>query len=48
MSENKSKAKILMVKEPIKKRVSSFVNGGGDKKSTPKKVKPSKDAYKRC
>lgn len=44
MSENNLKARIPLIKEPIKKKTSSFVGGSP---STPKKIVTNKDAYKR-
>ena len=44
MSDKKLKAKITMLKKPIEKKVSSFVNGNT---KGPKKIIPNKDAYKR-
>ena len=44
MLDKKLKAKITMLKKPIEKKVSSFVNGNT---KGPKKIIPNKDAYKR-
>lgn len=45
MSDKKLKAKIILVKEPVIKKTSSFV--GGKNTQGPKKIVTTKDCYKR-
>ena len=44
MTEEKTKAKIPLIKSPIIKKTSTFLGGNA---KTPKKIVTKKDAYKR-